>query len=33
MRPRTIEYNPSEIETYVAKIKEAVSKYGELLNG
>ncbi len=33
MRPRTIEYNTSEIEVYAEKIKEAVSKYEGLLNG
>jgi histidine triad (HIT) family protein len=33
MRPRTIEYNTSEIELYADKIKEAVSKYEGLLNG
>jgi hypothetical protein len=33
MRPRTIEYNDSEIEVYAEKIKEAVSKYEGLLNG
>jgi len=33
MRPRTIEYNSSEIEVYAEKIKAAVSKYEGLLNG
>lgn len=33
MRPRTIEYNSSEIEAYAEKIKEAISKYEGLLNG
>lgn len=33
MRPRTIEYNSTEIEVYAEKIKAAVSKYEGLLNG
>jgi histidine triad (HIT) family protein len=33
MRPRTIEYKSSEIESYAEKIKEAVSKYEGLLHG
>lgn len=33
MRPRTIEYNDSEIEQYAEKIRSAVSKYEGLLNG
>jgi histidine triad (HIT) family protein len=33
MRPRTIEYNDSEIEIYANKIKESISKYEGLLNG
>ncbi|MBE0538483.1 MAG: HIT family protein [Ignavibacterium sp.] len=33
MRPRTIEYNTSEIESYAEKIKESISKYEGLLNG
>ncbi len=33
MRPRTIEYNTSEIESYRDKIIESITKYEGLLNG
>jgi len=33
MRPRTIEYKNSEIESYAEKIKESILKYESLLNG
>ena len=33
LRPRTIEYKDSEIESYAEKIREVISKYEGLLNG
>lgn len=33
MRPRTIEYNDTDIIEYADKIRKSVSKYEELLNG
>jgi len=33
MRPRTIEYKSSEIESYAEKIRESILKYESLLNG
>ncbi|MDP2365524.1 MAG: HIT family protein [Ignavibacteria bacterium] len=33
LRPRTIEYKNSEIESYAEKIREVISKYEGLLNG
>jgi len=33
MRPRTIEYKSSEIESYAEKIRESILKYEGLLNG
>jgi histidine triad (HIT) family protein len=33
MRPRTIQYKSSEIESYAEKIKESILKYESLLNG
>jgi histidine triad (HIT) family protein len=33
IRPRTIEYNTSEIDTYRERIIESISKYEGLLNG